>query len=157
MLLYGLPDVAAVHESWRCGFVRVDPVTPRSAAYVAGYSSKKIGWKLDKGTRIDYSTGEEYEYEPPFVLMSRRPGIGASAKVHWQSWRRFGVFGNTKIPAPRFLHKAWEDMVDDDAKLKLREEKMRDAALRDSSRARLEAGEVIARSRHKLSAERRPL
>lgn len=155
VLLFGLPECKAVHKSWRAGFVQVDEVTPKSAAYVAGYCSKKIGWKLDVTERIDYETGEVYEWQPPFVLMSRRPGIGAGSKVHWQSWRRFAIYGNSRIPVPRFLHSAWEAMVDDDAKLKLREEKLLDGMKRDSSRARLAAGEAIAKSYHSLSAARR--
>lgn len=108
-ILYGTADEDAIQHCWRAGFARVDPVTPASISYVAGYSAKKIGWKLQRGERVDPSTGEVYEYQPPFVLMSRNPGIGSSSRAYWQSWRTTAIHHGKPVPVPRYLHQAWKD------------------------------------------------
>lgn len=54
-----------LYQSWDYGQIKADPVVNmNTCAYVAGYTSKKLLAKDLKGK------------EPPFLLMSRRPGIG---------------------------------------------------------------------------------
>lgn len=154
-ILFGLRDDSLVQECWPFGFASLYPVTPKAVAYVAGYVAKKVGWKLESGERVDYKTGEVYQYQPPFVLMSRRPGIGASARKFSASWRRFAVHGGSPIPVPRYLHASWLESASDlDIQL-LESEKQTDALLRDRSSARLSAGEAIAVTRLGLDSAKR--
>lgn len=111
MIHFGMSedDEREIQAAWPHGMIRVDPISPRAISYVAGYVSKKIGYKLDRAERVDPETGECYTWEPPFIRMSRRPGIGSSAREHWQSWRTAAVVGGRKVPVPRFLHEAYRD------------------------------------------------
>lgn len=66
---YGTSDVCCpictlVLETWALGHIFLGQLSPESAAYVAGYVTKKFIWYKD-GLR------------PPFARMSNRPGIGA--------------------------------------------------------------------------------
>lgn len=87
---------------WGKGFATVAPVTPGTANYTAQYCTKKVkGYKkrevedrycpalsLERGQPVyaqlshyqwlDEQTGEIYDLEPEFSLMSRMPGIGRS-------------------------------------------------------------------------------
>lgn len=58
---------ASLDRLWGLGFTSVGAVTFQSAAYVARYVVKKL-----KAENAEYA-----DRTPPFVLMSRRPGIGA--------------------------------------------------------------------------------
>jgi len=128
-------------------------LTPAAIAYVAGYAAKKIGWKLENGERVDYSTGEVYEYQAPFVLMSRRPGIGGEARQYWQSWRKEAVYSGRKVPVPRFLHQSWLANVTDEQVEELRKERL--DIVRDTSKRALAAAEAHAVSRQALQSQRR--
>lgn len=154
-ILFGLRDESLVQACWKQGFARVDPVTPASISYVAGYCAKKVGWKLESGERINYETGEVYDYQAPFLLMSRRPGIGAAARSFSASWRRFAVHAGSPMPVPRYLHAAWLQSASDLDVFLLESEKRTDALMRDSSSERLKAGEALAMSRLGLSAAKR--
>lgn len=59
---------ASLQSLWGLGYTSVGTVTYQSASYVARYVVKKL-----TGKRSDY-----LDREPPFVLMSRKPGIGAA-------------------------------------------------------------------------------
>lgn len=154
-ILFGLREDSQVQAAWSAGFTRVDSVSPAAISYVAGYCAKKVGWKLERGERIDYRTGEVYEWQPPFVLMSRRPGIGAAARRFPASWRRFAVHGGSPMPVPRYLHESWVSTASDLEILLLESEKREDSLLRDSSSARLVAGERIAVAKSGLDAAKR--
>lgn len=154
-ILFGLRDDSLVQACWPFGYASLYPVTPASISYVAGYCAKKVGWKLESGERVDYETGEVYEWQAPFLLMSRRPGIGAAARKFPASWRRFAVHGGSPMPVPRYLHEAWAESASDLDVFLLESEKRTDALLRDSSSERLRAGEAIAVSRLGLSAAKR--
>lgn len=154
-ILFGLRDERVVQASWSLGFARVDPVTPAAISYVAGYCAKKVGWKLESGERVDFETGEVYEWQAPFLQMSRRPGIGAAARRFKSSWRRFAVHAGSPMPVPRYLHASWAESASDADLLLLDAEKRADALLRDSSRPRLEAGERLAVARMSLNAAKR--
>lgn len=154
-ILFGLREESRVQACWPFGFARVDPLTPAAISYVAGYCAKKVGWKLESGERVDYKTGEVFEYQAPFLLMSRRPGIGAAARSFSASWRRFAVHAGSPMPVPRYLHASWAASASDLDIFLLESEKRTEALLRDSSKARLEAGEALAVSRLGLNAAKR--
>lgn len=154
-ILFGLSNEPVVQAAWPYGFARVDPVSPAAVSYVAGYCAKKIGWKLESGERVDCETGEVFDWQAPFTLMSRRPGIGAAARKFSASWRRFAVHAGSPIPVPRYLHASWADSASDLDVFLLESEKRREAVLRDSSRARLDAGEAIAVCAAGLNAAKR--
>lgn len=74
-----------VDELWQHrGNVLVDRLSSAAAAYVAGYTLKKARESVYAESVVDMRTGELLDRRPPFVVMSRRPGIGAE----W--YRKFG-------------------------------------------------------------------
>lgn len=116
VILYGLPlDNKHVEAAWPFGFARADPLTPAAISYVAGYCSKKLGGQFyHRNTVISEESVDEdgvwsprVLYQPPFLQMSRRPGIGGSFRQYWQSWRLNAIHQGRPIPVPRFLHQAW--------------------------------------------------
>lgn len=124
-IIFGLSDrdQDLVEATWGLGRTHTGKVTPASISYVAGYTSKKIGWARQPITeQVDFSTGEVYKYQPPFIQMSRRPGIGGRLryapgmgphtlsyiKQHTQSWRLYAIQNGYKQPVPRFLHEAYK-------------------------------------------------
>lgn len=153
----GERDAETVHAAWGKGHTKTVEVTPQAIAYVAGYSSKKIGWKFQRREQVDYSTGEVYTWEPPFIQMSRRPGIGAGAREWAASWRLFGVHNGRRMPVPRYLHQAWKDIATDDQLEELLYEKSLLSQQRDKSRERLQAAEAIAVAEQGIRAARRKL
>lgn len=110
-IIYGASERQApeLEEAWKLGHVRIDPATPASISYVAGYCSKKIGYKRFPHERVDTNTGEVYTWQPPFIQMSRRPGIGAYARKFTQSWRLFAIKDGHKMPVPRYFKEAWKN------------------------------------------------
>lgn len=81
-------------KAWKVGHVKVGSVTPASIAYVTKYVI----------TKEDIPDG----FDPPFALMSRRPGIGAQYVDRMRLWHdeddRFYVpgTGGKKRAMPRF-------------------------------------------------------
>lgn len=61
------------------GYASWGEVEYHSAAYVARYVMKKLDGATgqEEYTRYDPDTGECWEVKPPFVAMSKRPGIGS--------------------------------------------------------------------------------
>lgn len=154
-----LEDTDRINLAWAQGHTKTESVTPRRIAYTAGYVAKKYfvpKWITDE--YVDYTTGEIYEWQQPFLQMSRRPGIGNSARRHTQSWRDFAVLNGTRIPVPKYLHSAWEEIATTDEK----EERDYEKYLRSLTKERmtaqqLAASEEIAKAANKLTAERRKL
>lgn len=78
-------------ELWGKGNVVIGDVTRASAAYVAGYTLKKQYGKEGRASYedvVNVGTGELSSRVPEFVVMSRRPGIGAA----WYARFRGDVF-----------------------------------------------------------------
>lgn len=138
---------------WPFGFVRVDPLSPAAIAYVAGYSAKKIGFKLNREERIDERTGELYTWEPPFVVMSRKPGIGADAGVYRNSWRKSAIYNGSEIAVPRYLHNFWKRGATPEEIEELRQQRRENP--RDVTKERLIAAEKIALQRFNTQSQRR--
>lgn len=159
-ILYG-PSTAQeelIHETWGKGHTLTVDVTPAAIAYTAGYTAKKIGWKGHTRSIVDQETGELlYQWEPPFIRMSRRPGIGGHARQWPQSWRSYAVHNGTRIPVPRFLHEAWKAQATEEQIEQLRKEVKERLALKDTSKERREAAEQIAIARQQLKGSRRKL
>lgn len=90
----GLPvfKSAQLSELWPHGLSDLGTVTPRSAAYVARYVTKKIignnetadAMRDHRYARLDPDTGEVIHVVPEYATMSRRPGLG------YEWFRRFG-------------------------------------------------------------------
>lgn len=148
-----------IEAAWPYGFSRVDPVGPGTIEYVAGYCAKKIGWREEYGDVIDRSTGEVIEERPraPFVHMSRNPGIGGSAREHWQSWKETAIHMGREIAVPRYLHEAWKANASPAMKEALEHHRYEKSRSRDRSKERREAGELLAAARLNLQARRRKL
>lgn len=67
-----------LEDVWKKGGVYLDRVTRASAAYVAGYTQKKVyGRTAVYEDVVNLRTGEVSERRKEFAVMSRRPGIGA--------------------------------------------------------------------------------
>lgn len=159
-LVFGLSErhKDLIEDTWGKGFTQVGPVTPAGISYVAGYTAKKIGWKFDARTITDPDTGEVlYHWEPPFIQMSRRPGIGADAKQWAQSWRLHAIHNGHRMPVPRYLHKAWEETATPLEIEELKQEKAALSALRDTSKERRQAAERIAIARQRMQGAKRSI
>lgn len=169
-ILFGLNDHPAIHDCWGAGFVRVDPITPARIAYCAGYTAKKSGYERIQKHQllVDPETGEEYLHQPPFLQMSRNPGIGASARRHWTSWRTTAIKDGRHVPVPRYLHEAWkqnatpeqlahhEFTVDQRASAKVREANESDNPM-EYWLNRIEATRAIDAAKQRFQSEKRKL
>jgi len=154
-ILFGSEDHEAAQRSWGKGFVTMSEVTPGRIAYTAGYCAKKLGFHRAKGEEIDYSTGEIYTHQPPFLQMSRRPGIAGDFRAHWRSWRSTAIWQGRPFPVPRFLHASYLEhaSVSELAALELEKVESRGVVtIRE-----LDAKEQIANSRVRLRSERSQL
>lgn len=149
-------DAPVIDHTWRLGNTQTYQATPATIAYVAGYTAKKIGYKaLAAEEQIDYETGELYNWQPPFLQMSRRPGLGGHAKTHRESWRTFAVNNGEKQRVPRYLHKAWKDAATPEELETLAYETYQHTKAKDKSPERSQAAEKIAIAKQKLHADRR--
>lgn len=146
-----------IERTWGLGFCQTVPVTPAAIAYVAGYCQKKLDWKMTQ--QVDPSTGEVL-WEPPFRLMSRRPGIGGAARSKPQLWREKAVYQGREIPVPRYLHEAWKKGATKEQLEQLELERFKKHALRETlsteeTKLALKAAEANAVARQNLRAARR--
>lgn len=73
-IIYGVApeEKDLIEKHWKNGLVHVGTVTEDSCAYVAKYMTKKL-----RGKALKLKLEEDPDYQNEFVLMSRRPGIGA--------------------------------------------------------------------------------
>lgn len=85
LLFNAAPDVIfnRVHDIWSNGHVHVGEVEAASIHYVTKYVINRVG---------DYSGRE-----PPFALMSRRPGIGSRYLESHRQWHRAGMRNYTQL------------------------------------------------------------
>lgn len=153
------PD--AVSRAWPLGNVHSDALSPAAIAYVAGYVNKKRSQQkaADPHERIS-KDGECYRYQPPFRLMSLRPGIGQAAREKFaSSWRSKAVWQGVEVAVPKYLHEGWLKTATVQEQLELQEELTREAikSLHHKTPARLRAAETIAWSKHTKSTGARAL
>lgn len=154
-ILFGSADREAAERAWGKGFVRMSEVTPARISYTAGYCAKKLGFWRARGEEIDYSTGELYVFEPPFLQMSRRPGIAGEFRKYARSWRTSAIWQGREFPVPRFLHASWKETASESELAALELEKL-ESRMRPTVRE-LDAKWDIARSRIRLRSERAQL
>ncbi|MBS0641661.1 MAG: hypothetical protein JSS43_17500 [Proteobacteria bacterium] len=102
---------AELEKVWPYGQILVQQVDAGTGGYVARYTTKKIyGERAEdhyRRSRVDPSTGQEvsWQVKPEFLLMSRRPGIGAEWVEQYQCDvfpSGFVTVDGTKRPPPRF-------------------------------------------------------
>lgn len=151
-ILFGSADREAAERAWGKGFVTMESVTPARISYTAGYCAKKLGFHRAKGEEVDYTTGEVYVHQPPFLQMSRRPGIAGEFRKFSRSWRRSAIWQGRPFPVPRFLHASWKESASESELAALELEKL-EGQMRPTVRE-LAAAEDIASARIRLRSER---
>lgn len=156
-ILFGPPHTEpAIHRAWGYGHTTSTPANIATIAYVAGYTAKKIGDRSRAMVeQVDHETGEVYTWQPPFIQMSRRPGLGSHARQHTHSWRLYAVNDGHKLSVPRFYHEAWKAQATEQQLQQLQTE--RDHWLATKPTEDLEALYAIAESRRQLAAHNRSL
>lgn len=142
-------------EVWGVGRVLVGQVTFESAQYCAGYVTKKVtGDRAPEHYRFVHpETGEVFEREPEFALMSRRPGIGKPwlekfGKTDFAARGYLTMRGGARLPAPRYYNDWLEVHYPGLAERFACERELLGYSKReDSSRARLAVREEVAKAR----------
>jgi len=142
-----------LEKLWTFGYSMIGHVTVDSAAYVARYILKKMNGKLadDYYKRYDLETGEEYQLQPEYTTMSRRPGIAAA----WFKKNPSSVFpkdfvtaGGKSFKAPRFYDNMYE-LSHPEEFLKIKNKRKLDSMLNsdDNTPARLRVREKVLQSK----------
>lgn len=170
-ILFGVPSTfgTEIEVAWGLGYTRTYDITPAAIAYVAGYTSKKIGYReptlhrrVAEGTpnaieRVNPHTGEVYwtvtAYQPPFQEWSL--GLGANAKKHTASWRAYAIHNGYKIPVPRYLHDAWTEQATQQEIEQLEYDQYLLTKESQTSQYTKQAQEQIATARHKQATHDR--
>jgi hypothetical protein len=158
-ILYGATttDAGKIEKSWGLGHVQTETVTPARIAYVAGYTSKKIGYKYKIRDLVDPETGEYLgKWQPPFIQMSRQPGIGGNAREHTQSWREYAIHNGQHMPVPKYYHEAWKALATTEQLEDLdRDQQQKQIAKQPVTYEQLAAAEKIAMSQQSIKAATR--
>lgn len=158
-ILFGVAEHErhTIEEAWGQGQTYNTNVTPARIAYTAGYTSKKVNerYLARHHERVDPDTGEVYTWQPPFIQMSRRPGLGSHARQHVQSWRRFAIYNGQHIPVPKYLHEAWKAQATPTELEQLLDEKAQQALNRYDPAHNLEQAERNAQAQQAQTAQRR--
>lgn len=128
------------------GRVLIAPVTWETCAYVARYTTKKL-------YAAEASAYKEFNIEPPFLLMSRRPGIGANYYFEHSDDIQNREFitiktakGGRKFRPPHYFEQLIEcDMSDNDYALRKfdRQEMMKEAVKAQLAQTDLTYGELL--------------
>lgn len=101
-------------DTWGMGHCIIGDFSYQSAAYVARYCMKKhniTGEDDYHYTRVDSSSGEIFNIQPEFALMSRRPGLGSDWYDKYKSDAfpsDFLVHKGKKHPVPSYYIKKLE-------------------------------------------------
>ena len=152
-ILYGIKDESLIRQAWPYGFAVMHDLRMEGIAYVAGYVQKKFVFDEEKEERIDYTTGESYVYQPPFRLMSRKPGIGGNAAGEFAaSWRNTAMYHYRHVRVPRYLHEAWKKSVEWRDVMQKAIETFEYGKEHPIDWDRLQAGEQIAHSAHNIQS-----
>lgn len=110
---------AILEKTWAFGHSLIGDVTFESAAYVARYVVKKH--KPDKRVKeevnlynsvVDPDTGEIFEINPEFCLMSRNPGLGAGWLERFKSDtdKDYITLNGKKMSLPKYYDSLLEKM-----------------------------------------------
>lgn len=150
-----------IQEIWGLGFTTTYPATPATIAYTAGYVAKKANYLCDRGLQqhINPETGELYDYQPNFSIMSRANGIGYRERKHTNSWRLRAIYDGHEIPVPRYYHQAWKDATTPIDWRILEHQKQQERIQREKSgnytQQRIDAARAIAESKLTESLRKR--
>lgn len=117
--LYTSPTLS---KAWPFGFSTIGSVTYASAAYVAGYATKKIGGDRAAShyVRTHPITGEIVQVEPEFAKGSTRPGIGYTWFVKYKSDvfpSDFVVVDGREKAVPAYYHRKLSEEENHELKL----------------------------------------
>ena len=114
-----------LEKAWTKGFASIGEVTFQSAAYVARYVMKKrTGDEAEKHYQIlDKESGEIFQQEPEFCLMSRRPGIGKEwiEKFKGDTNKDFITVNGKKMSLPKY----YDSILEKDNELAMMKRKAR--------------------------------
>lgn len=160
-IIYGLDSAIhgqLIQDAWGLGHTRLHEVNTATINYVAGYTSKKITDRANnQRERVDPNTGEVYHWQPPFLQMSKNPGIGAHAKTHINSWRSHAVMNGRIMSVPRYLHEAWKKVATDIEIEQLQQEKYEHTLENRTTERERKALEQIAKQRQREQEKRRKI
>lgn len=160
-IIYGMAkdEAKTIQEAWPHGYAQTEDAGPGAIAYVAGYAAKKYGDnKKAQEEQVDPETGEVYHYQPPFLQMSIKPGIGALAKDQYtDSWRNVAVLNGQKQAVPRYLHNQWRKTATPEQIEKLENEKAELMKIIMKTQKQNEAEAEIAIAKQRQKADRRKL
>ena len=96
---------------WGKGQALIGDITFDSVNYVAGYINKKVNGKMAKQhySRVNEETGECYNLEPEFALMSRNPGLGNTwIEKYWpEVYPADEVLVNGQVCQPPAYYDRW--------------------------------------------------
>lgn len=141
---------------WKLGNHLIGEVTPYSAAYCAGYCTKKItGEHADLHyRRVDPSSGELVQIVPEFSRMSLKPAIGLewfkkySGELHVHDG---AVVGGQVQPTPRYYDKLTKDRDGETWESLSYKRYLRSLEFRaENAPDRLAAREAVAEAKFKL-------
>lgn len=141
-----------INQIWQKGTVFIGNVTAQSAGYVARYSLKKINGDRadDHYTRRSPIDGNIYRVKSEFLVMSRRPGIGATwfDKFSGDCFPSdFIVIDGQRRPIPRYYALKLEEETL--RKLKIKRKLKSHKKRADQTPARLKVREEVLASRVK--------
>lgn len=152
---------STMSELWKEGSHQFSRVNPDRIAYVCGYTVKKMGTIRDRTAYgvVDPETGEYFERQPEFAVMSRRPGIGAGWFEKFNKDLRRGYLHHegSKVTVPRFYERKYQETYPEEVE----ERKLLRAKLRDQhdpkeqTLRRLADKEAVKRSKDKTYAPTR--
>jgi len=102
------PDVAdRIGDIWGLGSVRVDPCTPASISYTTKYVINKV----EQGATCPVMRLLKTR-EPPFAVMSRRPGLGAGYVGPMAGWHRASETNYIRVDGvPRRMPRYWKEKI----------------------------------------------
>lgn len=138
-------------DIWQFGNCLIGPVSWQTCAYVSRYCMKKLN-----GEYAHY-VYDEFDLEPEFALMSRRPGIAgyfpADHPDTWQQRRQYisdphGVRNITRVELPNYLLKQLE-AVNPDLYKQIKLQKMQcadDAQMLKLSQTDMDVFEMVEKS-----------
>jgi len=141
-----------LRQAWGKGNVSVGALTYDTAAYTAGYVTKKIG-KERRYTRVDPLTGELIEVEQPRAYMSLNPAIGRGwlEKYGKQVYDQDRVIIGGKPTKPPKYYDQWLGKRNEEKLKKIQESRKSKARKlsKEQTRARARNAHARAKSRSK--------
>lgn len=152
-ILFGLSSGdSSINDAWQLGRIDTDNASIPAINYITGYTAKKIGWRhADRYEKLNKETGELYTWEPPFQVMSRRPGLGSTAKKHYHSWALYAISNGAKISIPRYYKTAYTEQAKPNEQEETDYKKYQHALTRhEITEQQLNTKEIIHHARNKL-------